>query len=272
MIFQDVCFIMFYPNGFPTWSAKATASVLEDPWAAGGDLSTVHVVHGTFVKGTRHHHVVHFFQVDLTAAFRTANQEAFYAMFWAVKKNMWNQTQKWWTEINQTSPSVEQKSSTWTTRKSTRTKDIWKTSCKNTYDINLLFLKLAFFFPQPTAFQRLPPRSGPPCRASWALGRRWRRRPHARWHPRSRSCWRRSNLRKKNNGGPCWAIWWCSMFVPSVWEGQIHQTHLFRYIWTHKKRNRCVPYLLFKRVRMGKICQKYNLVSTCKPIHGCNML
>ena len=42
-----------------------TAAVLEDPRAAGGHLSSVHVVHGALVEGTGHHHVVHLLQVHL---------------------------------------------------------------------------------------------------------------------------------------------------------------------------------------------------------------
>ena len=59
----------------PPGTGHVTAAVLEDPRAAGGHLTTVHVVHGTLVEGTGHHHVVHLLQVHLVGSAKRLHNE-----------------------------------------------------------------------------------------------------------------------------------------------------------------------------------------------------
>ena len=59
----------------PRGTGHVTAAILEDPRAAGGHLTTVHVVHGTLVEGTGHHHVVHLLQVHLVGSAKRLHNE-----------------------------------------------------------------------------------------------------------------------------------------------------------------------------------------------------
>ena len=59
----------------PRGTGHVTAAILEDPRAAGGHLTTVHVVHGTLVEGTGHHHVVHLLQVYLVGSAKRLHNE-----------------------------------------------------------------------------------------------------------------------------------------------------------------------------------------------------